>query len=199
MKHYYYIIFLAVLLGCENSFEVENLNILVKGQVINESVGKPLGGLSVSLNIFTGSGWGGGSYVAASTTTDSAGNYLLKYQGSSDNNGIYIYINNNVYNSNYSTDNYIVSNGTNYHKTYLYQNTILTVHLRSQNPLEPHTYSLWLPGIGTSVDTVCSSTRAKGNFYNEVRLNYTHNGEHYEIIDSVYCPINIETHFIFNY
>lgn len=199
MKKYYYIIILTIFIGCENSLEVEKSDVFVKGQVINESTGKPLERINVSLQIFTGSGWGGGSYVAASTTTDNEGNYQLKYQGSGDNNGIYLSINNSSYNSSYSNDQFSLSNGAHYYKTYLYQNTTLTVHLQSQNPLEPRTYTLWLPGTGTSVDTVFSTNRAKGNFYNKVRLNYTRNGLNYEIIDSVFCPINTETEFIFDY
>ena len=199
MKKYMYVVFLFATIACDNSLEIEDLNIKVSGQIINGSTQVPLKGVSVVLKVYTGSGWTGGSSVVASAITDHNGKYKLNYYGKDDNNGVYIFLNSSPYTGDYSTDWFSVSNGNNDFKTILYQNTGLTVYMRSTNPLEPRTYTLWLPGIGTSVDSILGTNRAKGNFYNEVRLNYTRDSVHYEVKDSVFCPINENTRFILYY
>ena len=200
MKKYSFLVFLIAVFACESSFEVEDLNIFVTGRIINESTGQPAKGINISLRIFTGSGWQGGSnHVLANARTDDNGIYHLTYRGENTGNGTYLYLNDEPYDANYSTEYFSIFNGDSYFENSLWQNTILTVHMSSQNPLEPRTYTLWLPGVGTSVETVFTSNRAKGNFYNTVRLNYTRNGMNYEIIDSVYCPINEETDFVLKY
>lgn len=199
MKKYMYIVFLFATIACDNSLEIEDININVSGQIINGSTQAPLKGMSVVLKVFTGSGWTGSSHIVASAITDNNGEYRLSYEGKDNNNGVHIYFNSSPYTGDYSTDRFSVSNGKHDFRTILYQNTGLSVIMRSQNPLESRTYTLWLPGVGTSIDSMLGTNRAKGNFYNEVRLNYTRDNVHYEVKDSVFCPINKNTRFILYY
>jgi len=80
MRKYLFIVFISLFIGCENSFEIEDLNINTSGLVINESTGEPIKDINVTIQIFTGSGWsGGGSYVASSSRTNNDGKYQLVY------------------------------------------------------------------------------------------------------------------------
>lgn len=194
-----YIVLLLTTIACDSSLEIEDLNINVSGHIVNGSTQAPLKGVSVALKVFTGSGWTGSSYVVASAVTDNMGEYKLSYYGKNDNNGVCIYFNSSPYNGDYSTDWFSVPHGNHDFRTILYQNTGLSVIMRSQNPIEPRTYTLWLPGIGTSIDSILGTNRAKGNFYNEVRLNYNRDNVHYEVKDSVFCPINENTRFVLYY
>lgn len=176
----------------------------ISGIVINESTGAVIDNLSLILvkGIGSGLGYGGGGYkTVAQAVTSSDGNFNIFYDAGDDQNSLAFYINKEPYNNLYSINLLNILPGTQIkNKVYtVYQNTTLQVTLNSQIPLEPRTYTLQLPGIGTSVDTTLVTTRAKGNFYNIIKLNYSIDNNHFEIIDSVYCPINTITNYVLNF
>ena len=175
----------------------------ISGRIINESTGEFVDNISLILvkGIGNGFGDGSGSYqTVAQTKSDNKGNFYLFYDAKDDQNLLAFYINKEPYSDLYSIDLKNILPGTKIkNQIYsVYQNTKLKVSINSQIPLEPRTYTLWLPGIGTSVDTVLTITRAKGNFYNIIKLSYSMHNDNYEIIDSVYCPINTTTNFVLN-
>ena len=198
IKEYLILCLLLVLPSCKNLTDVEDLNINISGVVINESTGKPLKDISVSLLIYSGGySTGGGSHYAASTKTNDDGKYQISYTGQGDN-GVYICINENPYNEKYLNSQFPVYTGESYLESKIYQNTSLRVRLNSKTQPKPGTYTLWIPGGGTN-DTVAVTDRAKGNFYNSVRLYYTIENKNYAIIDSVFCPIDTVTNFNLNF
>jgi hypothetical protein len=204
MKKVIIFVFMALyLIGCDLIQPPVDGKTEISGKIINESTGEVVDNISLILvkGIGSGFGYGGGGYkTVAQNNTNVDGNFNLFYDSGSDQNPLIFYINSEPYNNLYSTDNLSISPGTQIkNKIFLvYQNTSLKVTINSQIPLEPRTYTLWLPGIGTSIDTVLVTNRAKGNFYNIIKLNYSINNNHFEIIDSVYCPINTTTNFTLN-
>jgi len=191
------------LFGCEILTPPNDGKTAISGKIINESTGKVVDNISLILvkGIGNGSLLGSNGYkTVAQTNSDNEGNFYLSYDAGDDQNLLAFYINKEPYIDLYSVELLNITPGTQIkNKIYkVYQNTTLKVTLNSQIPLEPRSYSLWLPGIGTSIDTVLVSTRAKGNCYNTVKLNYTIDNINIEIIDSVYCPINTITNYVFN-
>jgi hypothetical protein len=189
--------------GCEVLSPLIDGKTEINGRIINESTGESIGNISLVLvkGVGSGLGYGGGSYkTVAQTNTNVDGNFNIYYDAGDDKNSLALYLNKDPYNDLYSIELLNITPGSQIkNKVFsVYQNTKLKVTINSQVPLEPRTYTLWLPGIGTSIDTVLVTNRAKGNFYNIIKLNYSINDNHFEIIDSVYCPINITTNFTLN-
>ena len=173
----------------------------INGRIINESTAESVDNISLVLvkGVGSGLGYGGGGYkTVAQTNTNVDGNFNIYYDAGDDQNSLALYLNKDPYNDLYSIELLNITPGSQIkNKVYtIYQNTTLKVTLNSQIPLEPRTYTLSLPGIGTSIDTVLVTTRAKGNFYNTIKLSYTIENRNFEIIDSVYCPINTTTNYI---
>jgi hypothetical protein len=201
MKNIIFVFMALYLIGCDLIQPPVDGKTEISGRIINESTGKVVDNISLILvkGFGSGFGYGGGGYkTVAQTNTNVDGNFNVYYDAGDDQNLLSLYINKEPYNNLYSVELLNILPGTkiknnNYS---VYQNTTLKVTINSQVPLEPRTYTLWLPGIGTSIDTVLVTTRAKGNFYNTIRLNYSIDNQHYEFVDSVYCPIDTVTNFI---
>jgi hypothetical protein len=204
MKKVIIFIFIAIyLIGCNLIQPPVDGKTEIIGKIINESTGEVVPNISLILvkGIGSGFGYGGGGYkTVAQSNTNVDGNFNIYYDAGDDQNLLAFFINKEPYNDLYSLELLNITPGTRIkNKVYsVYQNTTLKVTLNSQFPLEPRTYTLLLPGIGTSIDTVLVTTRAKGNFYNIVKLNYTIENSNFEIIDSVYCPINTITNYVLN-
>jgi hypothetical protein len=172
----------------------------ISGKIIDESTGAVVDNLSLILakGFGSGLGYGGGGYkTVAHSTTDKDGNFYLFYDSNDDQNILAFYINKEPYNHLYSNSLQNISPGSKLKiQIYsVYQNTTLKVSLKFITQPKPNSFTLWFPGGGTN-DTLGRTNRAKGNFYNFIRLNYTIDHQHYEVVDSVFCPIDSVTNFV---
>jgi hypothetical protein len=197
-KMHVFIFFALLLNNCDLLSPDPNGEIEFSGLIINESTGNTIPNLGINLKM--GSSSWGGYEIVESAITDKDGKFHLKYDAKNYRNSLHVYINDEPYMGRYSTSNFSIMPGDKIEKDVkIFQNTTLKVKMSSAYPLNKKEYTLWLPGLGTSVDTALTTHHAKGNFYNEVRLVYNRNGEYHEISDSVYCPINEVTTFILTY
>jgi|GEM_PF-5434529 len=174
----------------------------ISGKIINESTGKVVDNISLILvkGIGDGSLLGNNGYkIVAQTNSDNDGNFSIFYNAGNDKNLLVFYINKEPYNDLYSGQILHITPGTKIkNKNYsVYQNTSLKVSLKFTTQPEPRSFSLWFPGGGTN-DTSGVTTRAKGNFYNTIRLNYSIDDKQFEVVDSVFCPIDTITNFVLN-
>ena len=157
------------LCGCDIFSPSSDGKTEISGVVINESTGEVVPNLSSVIEKIYGGGCLGcwrGYLIVVQTKTDNNGNFRLFYDDSEEKSSLLFHLNKGPYNKSYSVFWQEITPGAklknrNY---FVYQNTTLKVSLKSQIQLKPRTYTLWLPGIGTSIDTVAMTTRAKGEF-----------------------------------
>src|SRR5690606_2510938 len=109
-------------------------------------------------------------------------------------------INTDPYDDTYYTARYGVGPGARSDQTtLLYRTATLTVDAETDEPLsDDDSIYLWLPGTGGRYPPI-TTTRARGNAYNEVRLVIARDGVTSEVVDSVYCPVGVVTEHTVRY
>lgn len=172
----------------------EDTTIIATGTVKDESLDRPAQGVSVALKK------GGGLYspptTVASTRTDAEGRFRLEYDPGEYRSILDLQINADPYDDTFYTSRYSVAPGERSDETtLLYRNVTLTVDAETANPLsDEDSIYLWLPGVGGRNPPI-TTTRARGNAYNEVRLVLNRSGVTSEVVDSVYCPVGEVTEY----
>lgn len=168
----------------------------IAGTVVNASRDEPLAGLSLTLR--TG-GWAGGA-VAAQTRTDAQGRFHLRVEGASY---LQFEVNDTPYDMRYQGRGVESIYGGDRQdaarEVRVYENTRLTVTAATDRPLGPGDgHMIWLPGVGGR-DAV-TTTRARGNALNDVRLVVNRRGEaQLDTTVQVYTPVDTETTFAMTY
>lgn len=162
----------------------------IAGTVVNVSRDEPLSGLSLTLR--TG-GWAGGA-VAAQTRTDAQGRFHIRYEGA---DYLQFEVNDEPFDVRYQGPGVeSIYGGDRQDATRevrVYENARLTVTATTDRPLAPGDgHTIWLPGVGGR-DSV-TTTRARGNALNDVRLVVNRRGEaQLDTTLQVYAPLGEET------
>lgn len=161
----------------------------LSGTVVNASTEQPLAGLSLSLR--TG-GWAGGS-AAATARTDASGRFRLRAEGY---DYLQFEVNDEPFDARYQgpgVESIYGGDLRGVREVRVYENTRLTVTAETERPLGPgDAYSIWLPGVGGR--SPVTTTRARGNALNDVRLVVNRRGEaQLDTTLQVYTPLGEET------
>lgn len=201
MKKLLFILFSVILFNCSLSTKPQDSTTTVKGTIINESLNAALSNISITL-------YRSGCFqLIDSCYSDINGNYIMQYDSEKQiNYDLRLWINLVNNNPKYPSYSIKVEVGKNEnHNIYLYNYTKLIVILNSDIELTTtDRYTLYLPGIGISglgpiKNKIFEDPHAKGNFSNQVKFIYDRNDSTYEIIDSVFCPIDTSATLIINY
>lgn len=189
---------LCLLGGCDL---FRDTAVVATGTVLDASLNRPAQGVSVALTK-DGGAWGA-PITVASTRTDAEGRFRLEYDPGRHGANFSLEVNTVPYDETYYTTWYGVrSGGRSDRTTSLYRNATLTVTAEpaASYPGNPDTsVYLWLPGTGGRYPPALTTTRARGNAYNEVRVVYSRGSLTREVIDSVYCPVGVVTEHTVRY
>jgi 5-hydroxyisourate hydrolase-like protein (transthyretin family) len=196
MSHFRSLLVAVVVLGSLAGCDLfsEDTTIIATGTVIDASLNQPARGVSVALKK------GGGLYspptTVVSTRTDAEGRFRLEYDPGEYRSILDLQINTDLYDDTFYTSRYSVAPGERSDETtYLYRNATLIVDAETDTPLsDEDSYYLWIPGIGGRYPPI-TTTRARGNAYNEVRVVVEREGVTSEVVDSVYCPVGEVTEY----
>ena len=198
------IIFVLFCLSCSKSTEPINPVIQISGNLIDESIQRPIDNIQIHLNRYNENKI---SAIIDSARTDRNGIFHIEYKPLDESQfQLELWVNFLFRNLKFSSKRIKIPINTKINETiYLYEYTQLEIVLKTNNPLTPtDTFKIDLPGIssgglGAISELPFKTNLAKGNFFNTIKFTFYRHGIKNVIIDSIYCPTEVKTNMVINY